>query len=125
MVQFQDIGWVPELQGYMTGTLMERNISYQTRADAYLFYLWEFVGAQSDYNTFYQTPSRSYLIEDIDGIGVNDLDDWRSLGYDLNSLTTDPLFMDVANDDYRLMGGSPAFGLGFQPIDVNEIGIRP
>jgi len=32
------------------------------------------------------------------------------------------LFVDVENGDYRLKPGSPAFGIGFEKIPVNEIG---
>ena len=44
--------------------------------------------------------------------------------YDVNSIVADPLFVDAANGDYRLKPDSPAFKLGFQPIDVSRIGPR-
>ena len=52
------------------------------------------------------------------------LDEWRKEGFETNSVTADPMFVDPDNDDYRLKPGSPALGLGFQPIDVNKIGLR-
>ena len=36
----------------------------------------------------------------------------------------DPMFVDPANDDYRLRANSPALKLGFQPIDLSKIGPR-
>jgi hypothetical protein len=35
----------------------------------------------------------------------------------------DPLFVDPANDDYRLREDSPAWKLGFQRIPVEQIGL--
>jgi len=49
----------------------------------------------------------------------------KGTGFDLHSLVGDPLFVDLAHDDYRLRPESPAIKLGFIPIDVQEIGIRP
>ena len=50
---------------------------------------------------------------------------WRSLGYEAHSIIADPLFVDVANDDFRLQPDSPAFKLGFKPIPQERIGLYP
>jgi hypothetical protein len=42
----------------------------------------------------------------------------------MDSSIGDPLFNDPQNDDYRLKGQSPAFKLGFVPIDLGKIGPR-
>lgn len=47
---------------------------------------------------------------------------WQALGFDTHSVVADPLFVDAANDDYRLKPDSPAFKLGFEPIPVDQIG---
>ena len=49
----------------------------------------------------------------------------QAQGLDANSLIADPLFIDPANDDYTLNPESPAFDLGFKPIDTSQIGPRP
>ena len=49
----------------------------------------------------------------------------RRLGFEADSIAADPLFVDPAHDDYRLKPGSPAFALGFQPIDISRIGRPP
>lgn len=43
-------------------------------------------------------------------------------GYELHSLIADPMFVDPEHDDYRLKPESPALRLGFQPIDVSQMG---
>ena len=55
---------------------------------------------------------------------ISTLDEWRKNGYEKHSVTADPLFVDPANDDYRLRPESPALRLGFQQTDVARIGIR-
>ena len=49
---------------------------------------------------------------------------WRELGFDKQSMVTDPLFVDAANNDFRLRPESPAFALGFEPIDLSAVGPR-
>ena len=51
------------------------------------------------------------------------MDDWHSMGFDKNSIVADPKFVDPANDNYDLEPDSPAFKLGFVPIDAGRIGL--
>ena len=39
--------------------------------------------------------------------------------------SADPQFADFENGDFRLKPNSPALALGFQPIDMSLIGLRP
>ncbi|UVI29733.1 right-handed parallel beta-helix repeat-containing protein [Paenibacillus spongiae] len=50
--------------------------------------------------------------------------DMKQLGYDLHSIHADPLFTDAAGGDFTLQADSPAFALGFQPIDLADVGPR-
>ncbi len=90
--------------------------------------------SESDYNLFFDA-SGLYL---MDGISAQhwpynpDPDDtytnWKTLfgnKYDQHSAVGDPLFVDPATGNFRLQSGSPALGLGFQPIDQDSIGLLP
>jgi hypothetical protein len=57
--------------------------------------------------------------------GQRYLDAERPLGVELDSVCADPMFVDVAKGDLRLKPESPAWKLGFQPIDMSKIGLLP
>lgn len=73
-----------------------------------------------DWNLFYN-PKQT-----IDQVTFNGMsfEDWKGKGKDGHSLYADPLFMDVQKYDFRLKNNSPAFQLGFKPIDISSIGPR-
>lgn len=49
---------------------------------------------------------------------------WRGSGKDEHSRYADPLFVDAEANDFRLKPNSPAFELGFEPIDLSSVGPR-
>ena len=49
---------------------------------------------------------------------------WRKLGFDLKSILGDPKFKDLKKFDFRLKKSSPAFKLGFKPVDMSDVGPR-
>ena len=49
---------------------------------------------------------------------------WRKRGLDANSAYADPLFVDPDRGDFRLKPESPAWALGFRPIDMTRVGPR-
>jgi hypothetical protein len=53
------------------------------------------------------------------------LEKWRARGHDQNSVVADPLFVAPGKDDFQLKKNSPAFALGFKPIDMSTVGVRP
>ena len=53
------------------------------------------------------------------------LDQWKARGHDTNSVFADPLFADAAKGDFRLLPDSPAVTMGFKPIDLSSVGVRP
>jgi hypothetical protein len=50
--------------------------------------------------------------------------EWRKRGKDAHSQFADPLFVNPDAGDFTLRPESPAFALGFQPIDVSQAGPR-
>ena len=53
-----------------------------------------------------------------------DLKPFQKDGREQHSVIADLLFVDPAHDDYRLRPASPAFALGFKPIDLSQVGLR-
>jgi len=53
------------------------------------------------------------------------LDKWRQRGHDLHSQITAPLFADPQRFDLHLQPNSPALKMGFKPIDLSQVGVRP
>ena len=56
--------------------------------------------------------------------GHRTLKQWQSLGHDLHSVVADPQFANAMQHDYRLLPGSPARRLGFQPLVSSRAGVR-
>ena len=50
---------------------------------------------------------------------------WKERGHDTKSVFADPLFAAPDQYDFRLRPESPAFKLGFKPIDLSNVGVRP
>ncbi len=50
--------------------------------------------------------------------------DWQKRGKDVNSVYADPLFVDPERGDFRMKPESPAWALGFRPIDMTRVGPR-
>lgn len=53
------------------------------------------------------------------------LEAWRARGHDRRSVIADPLFNDPDRGDFSVRPGSPALALGFKPIDLSTVGVRP
>lgn len=51
-------------------------------------------------------------------------EDWIARGQDANSLWANPKFADPENFDFTLAEDSPAYKLGFKPIDLSTVGPR-
>lgn len=56
--------------------------------------------------------------------GGETLTQWQQRGKDRHSVYSDPLFADPERLNFTLRPGSPAFGLGFKPIDLSTVGPR-
>jgi len=51
-------------------------------------------------------------------------DKLKSNGYYNNAVVADPLFADPFNGDFTLPENSPAWDIGFEPIDISDVGPR-
>ncbi|MBD3344043.1 MAG: hypothetical protein GF401_03165 [Chitinivibrionales bacterium] len=56
---------------------------------------------------------------------VFEWDEWQKRGYDIHSEIADPRFTNAEQGDFSLAQDSPAFELGFIPIDMSDVGVRP
>ncbi len=52
------------------------------------------------------------------------LEEWQANGLDEHSIIADPQFVDPKNRNFALKPDSPAFELGFRPIDIRAVGPR-
>ena len=61
-----------------------------------------------------------------DGVTFNkqDFASWRASSGDTDSLVADPQFSDPEQGDFSLQPNSPAFAVGFTPIDLSGVGPR-
>jgi hypothetical protein len=53
------------------------------------------------------------------------VDQWKARGSDHHSLIADPKFGNLEKRDFTLGKDSPAWALGFEPIDMSTVGPRP
>ena len=121
-------GYVVFPYGSIRGARIERNILYACREDQNLY--WEKTQAggrhpgqcllrdtAADRNLYWNSVDHEW--------GGRHLVAQRAHGIEGNSLAGDPLFMDMAGDDYRFAATSPAHKLGIEPIDISRCGLTP
>ena len=106
------------------GNRVLRNIVYYNDPEAMLLAAHSSAKeslAECDYNLYYPAAGQDLRVR---GVGQGTFDEWKKLQFEQHSLIADPLFVNVEEGDYRLRPESPAFRLGFQPIDVQRIGLQ-
>ncbi len=57
--------------------------------------------------------------------GTDTWEAWRARGQDPHSRIADPLLVDPQQPELGFQRGSPAYALGFRPIDLHDVGPRP
>ena len=80
---------------------------------------WKDNQFQLDYNLYW--PAAGQPIH----FGQESLAEWHKRGHDVHSQVADPLFVDPEHGDFNLKPDSPAAKIGFQAIDVSQIGRKP
>jgi len=79
---------------------------------------WSGTNFQADWNVYFDArPGAKEMT-----FGNSSLGKWRERGNDRSSLVTDPLFVAPKESDFRLRTDSPALKLGFEPIDLSQVG---
>lgn len=96
---------------------VERNIFYWTQGP--LFQQWENRRYRFDNNLYWRPEGPA---PDLPPFSFAD---WQQMGQDVHGRVADPLFLDVAQGDFRLAAASPARELGFVPFDYAQAGPRP
>jgi hypothetical protein len=104
-----------------------RNVLYCTSTKGRLFTVFgkRSLPAVSDYNVIFSGIGcvlNDPVITKLDG--VDSFTQWRGLGFDANTITADPEFVDPSTNDYTLKPESPAFRVGFKQIDFSNVGLR-
>ena len=69
-----------------------------------------------DYNLYWNASGRAVTFAGMD------FNAWKLTGQDVHSLIADPQFTDPANRVFTLKKDSPAYKLGFKPIDMRDVG---
>ncbi len=96
--------------------IFERNIVYYDN-DRLLGSNWTNKKWQMDKNCYWNASGKDVMFKN------KTLKQWQEDGFDVNSIIADPMFENPDKCDFRLKESSPAFHLGFQPIDVSKIGL--
>ncbi len=95
----------------------EHNIVYWTEGKL-LDGKWTDDQFHMDFNLYWQAAGQPIQF------GKESLAEWQKRGLDVHSLVADPLFTDPEHGDFTLKPGSPAAKIGFQAIDLSQVGRR-
>jgi parallel beta-helix repeat protein len=110
-----------------TAFIFERNIVLTDGKPIFVGgYAEEFLkhNFRSNLNLFYDVSGKPLtFIENSTGRKY-DIKEWRNLGYDTYSITADPKFKNIEKYNFTLLEDSPAFNIGFKPINLKDVGAR-
>jgi hypothetical protein len=79
----------------------------------------------SDLNLLWDVSAKQLTFVEGDGQTRMSFQEWKSLGHDRHSIVADPRFRDARKGDFSLRADSPVAEIGFEPIDVSDVGPRP
>jgi hypothetical protein len=112
---------------FMTNNIFRCNIVVYKNPNAVLWYSWAKTWqknrlSECDYNLYWHTGGLDLSTTPKSITPEGSFAAWQKLGFDLNSLISDPMFIAPERGDFRLESDSPAFKLGFEPIPIERIG---
>jgi len=115
-------GYIVLPYGPVKGSIIQRNIFYSRISGQSLLHEGRRRDSRSllrdckaDYNLYFNTADADW--------GRKYLEDQRQYGIEQHSVSADPLFVDVDAGDLRLNNDSPALKLGFEPVDLTDVGL--
>lgn len=113
----------PAEAGFMVDNVIVKNIFYSTNEKANVYSVRNFAWDRTtiDSNIIWH-PNGIPTVQGVKKDPQDQWAEWQRLGFDRQSRIADPMFMDLANGDFRLKPGSPALALGFQSIPQEHIG---
>jgi parallel beta-helix repeat protein len=79
---------------------------------------------RSNLNLFYDISGKPITFTETSTGRRYDIEEWRNFGYDTYSIIADPKFENIKKYDFTLAEDSPAFNIGFKPINLKDVGAR-
>ncbi|MFA6133165.1 MAG: right-handed parallel beta-helix repeat-containing protein [Phycisphaerae bacterium] len=108
------------------GARILRNICYSTRKDYLpIIKYGSFSRGAYDLLKNTQTDYNLYWCSEDPNWAGRHLAEQRAFGVETHSIIADPMFVDAEKGDLLIRPESPAWKLGFQPIDMTQIGLLP
>ena len=103
---------------YCLGNIVQRNVFYWNEGALYTESEWPNFRMVQDYNLYWDVRGGAFRFLTFS------FGEWQEKGLDQHSVIADPLFVDPEREDFALRPESPAFRLGFRPIDLSPVGPR-
>lgn len=122
----QEVGWGGWKGKVMSGNDISGNI-VDVR-DGTAVHIYGPAGVGNIHNNIYSKLDVSKDLFDVwprvmSSGASGDLADWQAAGYDKGSVRLDPGFVNPGAEDYSLAASSPVYGLGFDHIAYDDIGL--
>ena len=110
----------PLSRGIDAGWTMQatRNIFYAPTASQMFEGPWNDSDFSLDYNLYWSLEGGGIIFP-----GSTNFAQWQATGRDVHSLVADPKFANLGSGDFTIPANSPAYQVGFQPIDLSQVGV--
>ncbi|PQO39701.1 right-handed parallel beta-helix repeat-containing protein [Bremerella cremea] len=96
--------------------VLENNIIYYDQGEL-LHGNWERVKFDSSRNCYFNASGQEVTFKG------KSLSEWQAAGHEQGSMVADPKFTDPEQFDFTLTKDSPAIKLGFQPFEIDDVGV--
>ena len=74
-------------------------------------------------NLLFDSENEEICIVEIEAEKIDLNEAQIAFGFEENSYVANPLFKDFENNDFTLLEASPAFKIGFKPINIKNVGV--